>query len=80
MKNAVAVIVTIALGVTLAGQANVLSQLGTSEQEARQNFLETLNSGYPAIGSATKAFKAAAPAARAAIAQGLVAWSKMYAN
>ena len=77
-RGAAAIVVIGALGVSLAGQATVLSQLGTSEQEAKENLVETLNSGYPAIGSAAKAFKAAAPAVRATIAQGLVAWARAY--
>lgn len=57
--------------------ADVWSDLGTDEAAAKQQAIETVFRGYvPSIGSS--AFKAAAPAARAAIVQRVAAWAKAY--
>lgn len=58
--------------------ADVLSQLGVAPQEAKEAVSEILGSGLMNPGVGRAAFKAAAPATRAALAAGVVAWLKSY--
>lgn len=56
------------------------SQLGLSEQNARQDLLSSLNSGSPVLGIASKAFTALPAAARAAVVNASFAWMKVTVN
>ncbi|HEX4347159.1 MAG TPA: hypothetical protein VHZ73_06280 [Vicinamibacterales bacterium] len=57
--------------------ADMWSDLGTQESEARQQTLNTVLHGYlPSLGAT--AFKAATPAARSAMVQKVAAWAKTF--
>lgn len=78
MKRALIASVIVCSMAGAAVAADVLSQLGVAPQQAREAVSEVLGTGliYPGIGGA--AFKAAVPAARAALVNGAVAWLKSY--
>lgn len=61
----------------LAAQA-VPSQLGVSEPDAQESFLQSVVSGYPEWGMAGAAFVALPAAARVAVVQGGFAWARAY--
>ncbi|HEX7150366.1 MAG TPA: hypothetical protein VF618_02685 [Thermoanaerobaculia bacterium] len=72
----VAVVAACAVGVQGAGDA--LSQLGVSVENAKRDAVWSLSSGQVSVGDAKRAFKAAAPAARATLVQGALTWVKAY--
>lgn len=70
-----------AAGVLAAGvrAADVLSDLGVREPEARDAMIGSLmNGGQPGLGA--QVFKAAPPARRTALVQGAFAWAKAFAQ
>jgi hypothetical protein len=71
-----AVVVVSAVGVQGAGDA--LSQLGIPLQRAKQDIVWSLQSGQVGVSEAKRAFKAAAPAARASLVEGTLSWAKAY--
>lgn len=58
--------------------ADVLRDLGLKEADARQSVVEAINSGNVNWWPASKAFKAAASAARAGLVTGALTWARTY--
>jgi hypothetical protein len=66
-----------ALFLAVAAHAQVLRDLGTDDNEAQQETIQAVLNGWtPSIGA--QAFKAAAPARRAALVQAALAWAKSF--
>lgn len=78
MKRAFIASVLVCSMAAAAVAADVLSQLGVAPQEAKEAVSEILGGGLMNPGVGAAAFKAAAPAARAALVTGAIAWLKSY--
>ncbi|HYR27876.1 MAG TPA: hypothetical protein VEU30_05390 [Thermoanaerobaculia bacterium] len=70
----------IAFALTLSGAPDVLQQLSIPKADAGTAVLNALASGSPDYHRVRGAFKAASPAARAALVEQLLAWTKAYVN
>ncbi len=66
------------VGMALALAADILSDLGLNESDARDGLLKALENGNVPIYLASKAFKAAGPTARAVLVSGALTWAKSY--
>jgi hypothetical protein len=69
--------IVLAAGLSVAAQS-APSRLGLGETDARENFLDSVESGSPSIGTAGRAFVALPPAARVAVVDAGFAWMKAY--
>lgn len=84
MRRQAVRIVAVALGVAAVGVAGVLiaqsalAGLGIGDAAGRQIVDDWLGSGQLNLSPAAKAFKAAAPASRAALVKNAIAWAKTY--
>jgi len=70
----------IAFALTLSGAPDVLQQLGIPRSDAGMSVLNALASGSPDHHRVRSAFKAASPAARGALVEQLLVWTKAYVN
>jgi hypothetical protein len=73
-----AVVVVVLAGAALPIAADILAQLGLKEPQARDQVLEGLGNGSVPIWPASKAFKAAATAARAGLVTDALGWVRLY--
>ena len=84
MRRQAVRIVVVALGVAAVGVAGVLiaqsalASLGVGDGAGKQIVDDWLGSGNLNLSPAAKAFKAAAPASRAALVKNAIAWAKTY--
>ena len=78
-RPAIAVsIVVVLAGAACLLAADILTQLGLKEPQAREQVVEGLNTGNVPIWPASKAFKVAAVAARAGLVTDALGWVKAY--
>lgn len=71
-----AILVTASIGIIRAQGG--LAALGVNEASAKREVVDALGSGYVNVYAAAKAFKAAAPSARASMVTAAFAWAKAY--
>lgn len=72
--------IALAIAVTVSGAPDVLQQLSVSKADAVQDVLSALANGSPNYHRVRQGFKAANPAARAALVEQVMAWTKAYVS
>ena len=80
MKRLASAIATFLIVLTVSGAPDVFQQLSVPKADAGREVLDALASGSPNYYRVRNAFKAAAPAARAALVEQVLAWTRAYVN
>ncbi len=77
-RTAAAAILAVSVLLGIIHAQGGLAALGVPDATARREIVNSISGGYVNIAPAAKAFKAAAPSARASMVTGAFAWAKAY--